>query len=62
MKPMGYLSGCMGTRKLVPARRMLAGLAEFNAQLSEFFARANHRCRRAMGCVPVDRTAALRSK
>jgi transposase len=38
--------------------RSFTGPADFNAQLGEFFARANRRWRRAMGCAPIDRLAA----
>lgn len=38
--------------------RSFTGPAEFNAQLSGFFAQANRRWRRAMGCAPADRIAA----
>jgi transposase len=38
--------------------RTFTGPADFNAQLGEFFGRANRRWRRAMGCAPVDRLAA----
>jgi transposase len=38
--------------------RSFAGPADFNAQLAEFFGRANRRWRRAMGCAPADRIAA----
>jgi len=38
--------------------RSFTGPADFNAQLGEFFARANRRWRRAMGCAPADRIAA----
>jgi transposase len=40
--------------------RSFAGPADFNAQLGEFFAAANRRWRRAMGCAPADRIAADR--
>jgi transposase len=38
--------------------RTFTGPADFNAQLGEFFAQANRRWRRAMGCAPADRIAA----
>jgi transposase len=38
--------------------RSFTGPADFNTQLGEFFARANRRWRRAMGCAPADRIAA----
>ena len=38
--------------------RSFTGPADFNAQLGEFFARANRRWRRALGCAPADRLAA----
>ena len=38
--------------------RTFTGPADFNAQLGEFFAQANRRWRRAMGCAPTDRIAA----
>jgi transposase len=38
--------------------RSFAGPADFNVQLGEFFAGANQRWRRAMGCAPADRIAA----
>jgi transposase len=38
--------------------RSFTGPADFNAQLAQFFARANRRWRRAMGCAPADRIAA----
>jgi transposase len=38
--------------------RSFTGPADFNAQLGEFFAAANRRWRRAMGCAPADRIAA----
>jgi transposase len=38
--------------------RSFAGPADFNGQLAGFFAQANRRWRRAMGCAPVDRLAA----
>jgi transposase len=38
--------------------RSFAGPADFNAQLGEFFARANRRWRRSLGCAPADRIAA----
>src|SRR5262249_4907318 len=38
--------------------RSFAGPADFNAQLGAFFARANRRWRRAMGCAPAERIAA----
>jgi transposase len=38
--------------------RTFASPADFNAQLGEFFAGANRRWRRAMGCAPADRLAA----
>jgi len=38
--------------------RSFTGPADFNAQLSGFFAQANQRWRRAMGCAPADRIAA----
>ena len=38
--------------------RSFAGPADFNAQLGAFFARANRRWRRAMGCAPLERLAA----
>lgn len=38
--------------------RAFTGPADFNAQLGEFFARADRRWRRAMGCAPADRIAA----
>jgi transposase len=38
--------------------RSFTGPADFNAQLGGFFAQANRRWRRAMGCAPVDRIAA----
>jgi transposase len=38
--------------------RSFTGPADFNTQLSGFFAQANRRWRRAMGCAPVDRIAA----
>lgn len=41
--------------------RAFRGPADFNAQLSEFFARANGRWRRAMGCAPSDRIIADRA-
>jgi transposase len=40
--------------------RSFTGPADFNAQLSGFFAQANRRWRRAMGCAPADRIAADR--
>jgi transposase len=39
-------------------RRSFAGPADFNAQLDVFFAQANRRWRRAMGCAPAERIAA----
>ncbi|HEV8566701.1 MAG TPA: IS21 family transposase [Actinoplanes sp.] len=41
--------------------RTFTGPADFNAQLGEFFAQANRRWRRAMGCAPADRIAADRA-
>ena len=38
--------------------RSFTGPADFNAQLGEFFAQANRRWRRALGCAPADRLAA----
>jgi len=38
--------------------RSFTGPADFNAQLAQFFAQANRRWRRAMGCAPADRIAA----
>jgi transposase len=38
--------------------RSFTGPADFNAQLGEFFARANRRWRRSLGCAPADRIAA----
>jgi transposase len=38
--------------------RSFTGPADFNAQLGEFFTRANRRWRRVMGCAPADRIAA----
>ncbi|HEY6869004.1 MAG TPA: IS21 family transposase [Novosphingobium sp.] len=38
--------------------RTFTGPADFNAQLGEFFAGANRRWRRALGCAPADRIAA----
>jgi transposase len=38
--------------------RSFTGPADFNTQLGEFFAQANRRWRRAMGCAPTDRIAA----
>jgi transposase len=38
--------------------RSFTSPADFNAQLSEFFARANRRWRRALGCAPAERIAA----
>jgi transposase len=38
--------------------RSFTGPADFSAQLGEFFARANRRWRRVMGCAPADRIAA----
>jgi transposase len=38
--------------------RSFAGPADFNAQLSDFLARANRRWRRSLGCAPADRIAA----
>jgi transposase len=38
--------------------RSFAGPADFNAQLSEFFDRANRRWRRSLGCAPAARLAA----
>jgi transposase len=38
--------------------RSFTGPADFNTQLSGFFAQANRRWRRAMGCAPADRIAA----
>lgn len=38
--------------------RSFTGPADFNAQLGGFFARANRRWRRAMGCAPAERIAA----
>jgi transposase len=38
--------------------RSFTGPADFNTQLAQFFARANRRWRRAMGCAPADRLAA----
>jgi len=38
--------------------RSFTGPADFNAQLAQFFVRANRRWRRAMGCAPADRIAA----
>jgi transposase len=37
--------------------RSFTGPADFNAQLGDFFARANRRRRRSIGCAPVDRIA-----
>ena len=42
--------------------RSFAGPADFNAQLGGFFAQANRRWRRAMGCAPVDRLAADKAR
>jgi transposase len=41
----------------LPGRRF-TGPADFNAQLGEFFVRANQRWRRSLGCAPADRIAA----
>jgi hypothetical protein len=41
--------------------RSFTGPGDFNTQLSEFFARANRRWRRSLGCAPVDRIAADRA-
>jgi transposase len=38
--------------------RSFTGPADFNTQLGEFFAQANRRWRRAMGCAPADRITA----
>jgi transposase len=38
--------------------RQFTGPADFNTQLAGFFAQANRRWRRAMGCAPADRIAA----
>jgi len=38
--------------------RTFTGPADFNAQLGAFFAQANRRWRRALGCAPIDRVAA----
>jgi len=38
--------------------RTFTGPADFNTQLGEFFAGANRRWRRALGCTPIDRLAA----
>jgi len=38
--------------------RSFTGPTDFNAQLGEFFATANRRWRRALGCAPADRIAA----
>jgi transposase len=38
--------------------RSFTGPADFNTQLGEFFAQANRRWRRAMGCAPAERLAA----
>jgi transposase len=38
--------------------RSFTGPADFNAQLAEFFTRANRRWRRSLGCAPTDRIAA----
>jgi transposase len=38
--------------------RTFTGPADFNTQLGEFFAGANRRWRRALGCAPADRLAA----
>ena len=38
--------------------RSFTGPTDFNAQLSEFLARANRRWRRSLGCAPIDRIAA----
>jgi transposase len=38
--------------------RSFTGPADFNAQLTQFFARANRRWRRALGCTPADRIGA----
>ena len=38
--------------------RSFTGPADFNTQLGEFFAQANRRWRRAMGCAPADRIGA----
>jgi transposase len=38
--------------------RSFTGPADFNAQLGGFFAQANRRWRRAMGCAPAERLAA----
>jgi len=38
--------------------RSFTGPADFNAQLGEFFASANRRWRRSLGCAPADRIAA----
>ena len=38
--------------------RAFTGPADFNAQLGAFFAQANRRWRRALGCAPIDRLAA----
>src|SRR6185295_18038024 len=38
--------------------RSFTGPADFNTQLSGFFAAANRRWRRAMGCAPADRIGA----
>jgi transposase len=48
----GYLE-----TSFLPGRRF-AGPADFNIQLGVFFAQANRRWRRAMGCAPADRLAA----
>jgi hypothetical protein len=38
--------------------RSFTGPADFNTQLAQFFARANQRWRRALGCAPAGRLAA----
>jgi transposase len=38
--------------------RSFTGPVDFNTQLGEFFARANQRWRRSLGCAPTDRIAA----
>jgi transposase len=42
--------------------RSFTGPADFNTQLGEFFARANQRWRRSMGCAPADRIGADKAK
>jgi transposase len=47
-------------RSFLPGQAF-TGPADFNAQLSEFLARANTRRRRALGCAPTDRIEADRA-